>query len=576
MNYSVNYLYYLVFVFGVIFAYSVNRLVDLYSQLEGNFWWRLNHALDLLPQELLTHPGKFAFHPLPLWSATLSFIFLWLLYYYWQSSQQHSHHGREHGSAHWGSKRDIRPYINSNAEQNIILSESERLNFATVKNFNYQRNHNVLVIGGSGSGKTYSYLKPNLMQLHSSYVVTDPKGTIIGDTGYLFTKSGYQVKVFDTVNFARSLRYNPLAYLRDEADILKLTNVIILNTKGEGRVGDDFWLKAEQLWLSACIGYLYYQAPKKDCHLGSLLDLLSIAGASESDENYQSPLDLMFADLAAKQPDCFPVRQYQKYKLSAGTTAKSILISLAARLAVFDLDSVRNLLATDELGLDKLGDSKQVLFVIISDTDPTYHFLSAMLFYQAFDLLCSKADGLPGGHLKLPVRFLLDEFANLGVLPHFDKTISTMRSRGLSANIIVQSLSQLQALYPKQSEVIIDCCDSVVFLGGKSLKTTKDISTMIGRATIAHQSISQTQGQGGTFTKSEQIIARSLLDQSEIAALPREECLVLISGLPPFRSKKYNPAHHRRWKLLADSNGVPPFVFQTNGEGQFKKIKLMD
>lgn len=573
MNYSAPFYYYIVLFSSLLGAYIINHFVWLCLQLSGNWWQRLNLALDYLWSTIVSHPLSFYWHPLPLWSAALSFITIWLWYYYHLGSHKNYRLGMEYGSARWGGRRDITPFINRHPDLNIILTASEKLNFAQAKKFKYQRNHNVLVIGGSGSGKTYSHLKPNLAQLHSSYVITDPKGTILGDVGYMLNKHNYHIKVFDTVNFANSLHYNPMAYLRDEVDIFKLTNVILLNTKGEGRVGDDFWLKAEQLWLSACIGYLYYFGNNHDRHLGSLLDLLAISGASEQNENYQCPLDVLFTDLAKEHPDCFPVRQYQKFKLAAGATAKSILISLSARLAVFDLPPVRQLLGSDELALDELGQSKQALFVVLSDTDPTYHFLSAMLFYQAFDILTTQADKLPGGQLQIPVRFLLDEFANLGVLPHFDKTISTIRSRNISATVIVQSLAQLQAIYGKKSEVIVDCCDSVLFLGGKSVKTTRDLAQMIGRTTVTHQSISHNSGTASNYSCSEQIISRQLLDQSEIAALPRDECLLLISGLPPFRSKKYSPCRHPRYTDLADSGQVPKYVYQprANSHNQLDK-----
>jgi type IV secretion system protein VirD4 len=537
-----------------------NRFASLYLSAEGFFFARITSAWSGLVPAVVSAPLAFSLAT-PVILPTLSAFFgVWLGYLYFFACPKNTRRGEEHGSARWGRRSDIAPFINTaDPDQNIILSATESLSLAPTINFKYARNYNVLVIGGSGSGKTYSYLKPNLMQLAGSYVVTDPKGTLLPDVGQLFIEHGYQLKTFDTVNFARSLKYNPLAYVRSEKDILKLANVLVRNTKGEGRVGDDFWVKAEKLWLAAALGYLYYEAPPQDRTLPALLDLLDVAGASENNENYRCPLDLMFEDLARKNPNSFPVRQYHKFKLAAGTTAKSILISVAARLAPFDIAELRQLLSVDELELDTIGQKKTALFVIISDTDNTYSFLAAILFYQLFDLLTDQADARDNGRLAVPVRFMLDEFANLGVLPNFEKTISTLRSRDISATMLVQSLGQLTALYDKRSEIIIDCCDSVVFLGGKSVKTTKEIATMLGQSTLAHQTTSQSRGQTGNFSVNEQILARPLLQSSEIAQLSREQCLVLISGLPPFKSHKYDPRRHRRWHYLADSGQRQPY-----------------
>jgi type IV secretion system protein VirD4 len=542
---------------SLFLAYLAHRFVSLYLTLIGNNpLTKISLALnDFLPS-LTAAPLAFTFTTPALIAALVTLAIVWLIYFYHFFLPKNYLHGQEYGTARWGRPQDIAPFINTaHPDENIILSATERLSLSPAKHFKYSRNHNVLVIGGSGSGKTHSHLKPNLMQLSGSYVVTDPKGTVLSDVGYLFQTHGYRLQTFNTVDFSKSACYNPLAYVKSEKDILKLAHTLIINTKGEGKNGDDFWLKAEQLWLSAAIGYLFYHAPPSDRTLPSLIDLLEISNASGNDPHSQSPLDLMFADLATQDPDCFPVRQYKKFKLAAGDTLKSILISVAARLSPFDIAELRHLLQKDELHLDQLGTQKTALFVIMSDTDNTYSFINAILFYQLFDFLTDQADATPAGRLPVPVRFLLDEFANIGLLPNFEKTIATIRSRGMSASIILQSLAQLSALYQKKSEIIVDCCDTVLFLGGKSVKTTKDLAEMIGKTTINYQSSSRSHGseQNGSHSLNEQITARNLINPAEIAAMSRDECLVLISGLPPFKSKKYHPATHPRWSYLADA-----------------------
>jgi type IV secretion system protein VirD4 len=550
-------------------AYLAHRLATLYLLSSGNFFAKLQTAAAGFLPALQQQPLAFNLTAAALLPAGLVLIGVWLWYLYNFAFPKNYRPGSEHGSARWGQPKDIAPLINTtNPDQNIILSATEKISLTSKGDFKNERNHNVLVIGGSGSGKTDSHLKPNLMQLAGSYVVTDPKGTLLPDVGHLFSENGYQVKTFDTVNFARSHQYNPLAYLKSDKDILKLANVLVLNTKGEGRIGDDFWVKAEKLWLSAALGYLYYEVPPQDRTLAALLDLLDVASASEHSEDYRCPLDLMFENLQRKKPDSFPVRQYRKFKLAAGVTAKSILISVASRLSPFDIAELRTLLSRDELRLDFLGREKTALFIVLSDTDPTYSFLAALLLAQILDLLTDQADLNLTGKLDLPVHLMLDEFANLGILPNFEKTISTIRSRDISATMIIQSLGQLQAIYNRRSEIIMDCCDSVVFLGGRSVKTTKEIAEMAGQTTVDHQAISQSKGASGNFSTNDQILGRALINSAEIAQMKRDECLVLISGLPPFKSRKYNPAKHPRFHYLADSGKRPRYHWSSDATGE--------
>ncbi|MEG0570364.1 MAG: type IV secretory system conjugative DNA transfer family protein, partial [Oscillospiraceae bacterium] len=463
-------------------------------------------------------------------------------------------HGVEHGSAEWGTKKDIQPYIDKNENNNIILSATESLSMnSRMSDTEYDRNKNVLVIGGSGSGKTRFFVKPNLMQLHSSYVMTDPKGTLIVETGSMFAKANYEIRALNTINFKKSMHYNPLIYIKSEKDILKLVNVIIVNTKGEGdKSGEDFWVKAEKLFYQAIIGYLYYEAPESDRNIPTLIDMLEYCEVKEDDENYKNAIDILFEELEEKGPKNFAVKQYKKFKLAAGKTLKSILISCAARLAPFDIQEVRELMSYDELQLDEIGDRKTAFYVIMSDTDNTFSFLIAMMFYQMFNLLCDKADDEYGGRLPFHVRCMLDEFANIGKIPNFEKLISTIRSREISASIVLQSQSQIQSIYKDDAETIIDCCDTLLFLGGKSTKTNKSMSEMIGKTTIDNININESKGQTGSYSMNNQVLGRDLVDPSEVGRLKRSECLIMITGEKPFRSKKYNIKKHKNYQELSD------------------------
>lgn len=548
-------------IISLVIFYMCNRFSAVVENLQGNIVENINRAFEIFVPDIRSNPFYLGTSKASLTSGVGGFVLIWLIYLYHAFGSKKFMHGVEHGSAEWGTKKDIAPFINKDEpDQNIILSATEQLSMKKAKDFEYDRNKNVIIVGGSGSGKTFSQIKPNLMQLHSSYVITDPKGTILPDTGHLFIENGYECRWFNTINFKKSLHYNPLYYIRSEKDILKVVNVLIQNTKGEGnQAGEDFWVKAERLWYSAAIGYLFYEAPIEDRNIPTLIDMLEMSGAKEDDEDYQSPLDIMFEELEEKKPDCFPVKQYKKFKLAAGKTLKSILISCAARLSPFDIAELREITMYDELQLEEIGDRRTAFFVIMSDTDNTYSFIIAMMFYQMFNLLCDKADDKYGGKLPFHVRCILDEFSNIGKIPNFEKLISTIRSREISANIVLQSLSQLQSIYKDDAETIIDCCDTFVFLGGKSTKTTESISKMIGKTTIDNQNINESRGQSGSYSINNQVLGRDLIDPAEIGRLKRKECLVLISGTKPFRSQKYNTQNHKRFSYLADSGKKPSF-----------------
>ena len=432
---------------------------------------------------------------------TAAALLLKLLVYMNAKNRKKFRQGIEYGSARWGTSEDIKPYIDPVFQNNVILTQTERLTMdSRPKQPKYARNKNVMVIGGSGSGKTRFYVKPNLMQMHSSYCVTDPKGTILVECGKMLVRNGYAVKSLNTINFAKSLHYNPFAYIHSEKDILKLVNTIIVNTKGEGdKSGEDFWVKAEKLYYTALIGYIWYEAPENEKNFTTLLEMINASEAREDDETFKNPVDKMFDELEAEEPEHFAVKQYRKYKLAAGKTAKSILISCGARLAPFDIAELRELTSFDELELDTLGERKSALFVIISDTDDTFNFVAAIMYSQLFNLLCDKADNEYGGRLPIHVRCLLDEFANIGQIPKFDKLIATIRSRKISASIILQSQSQLKALYKDSADTIVGNCDATLFLGGKEKSTLKEISEILGKETIDLYNTSETRSNNNSY-----------------------------------------------------------------------------
>ena len=470
-------------------------------------------------------------------------------------------HGMEYGSARWGTAADIAPYMDKDFFQNIPMTMTERITMSSrPKQPKYARNKNILVIGGSGSGKTRFFCKPSLLQGHSSYVCTDPKGTLLPEIGTFLERQKYRIKCLNLINFKKSMRYNPLAYIRSEKDVLKLVNALIMNTRGEGdKAGEDFWVKAERLYYSALIGYIWYEAPEEEKNFITLLDLINASEAREDDEGYQSPVDLLFAQLEEKDPDHFAVKQYRKFKMAAGKTLKSILISCGARLAPFDIKELRDLMETDELELDTLGDSKSALFVILSDTDSTFNFVAALMYSQLFNLLCDKADDFYGGRLPVHVRLILDEFANIGQIPNFDKLIATIRSREISASIILQSQSQLKAIYKDNADTIVGNCDSTLFLGGKEKSTLKEISELLGKETIDSYNQSENRGSQISHGLSYQKLGKELMTQDELAVMDGGKCIFMLRGVRPFLSDKYDLTRHPNYKYTADAD--PKNVF---------------
>lgn len=462
--------------------------------------------------------------------------------------------GKEYGSARWGNPNDIEPYIDPKFENNVLITNTERITMNNrPKNPKYARSKNVIVIGGTGSGKTRFYVKPNLMQMHSSYVITDPKGTLINECGKMLYDNGYEIKVLNTINFKKSMKYNPFAYIKSEKDILKLVQTIIANTKGEGeKAGEDFWVKAEKLYYTALIAYIYYEAPVEEQNFTTLLDMIDASEVREEDETYMNPVDRLLEALEKKDPNHFAVRQYKKYKLAAGKTAKSILISCGSRLAPFDIKELRDLMSEDELELDKTGDRKTALFVIISDTDDTFNFVVSIMYSQLFNLLCEKADDVYGGRLPVHVRCILDEFANIGLIPKFEKLIATIRSREISASIILQAQSQLKAIYKDNADTIVGNCDSTLFLGGKDKTTLKELSESLGPETIDMITQSETRSNQKSYGLNYQKLGKNLMGQDEILVMDGGKCIYQLRGVRPFYSDKFDITKHKNYKLLED------------------------
>ena len=497
-----------------------------------------------------------SFHPADLLIGIAGAVIVRLIIYVKGKNAKKYRKGMEYGSARWGTAEDIKPYTDPVFENNIPLTQTERLTMnSRPKQPKYARNKNILVIGGSGSGKTRFFVKPSLMQMHSSYVVTDPKGTVLIECGKLLQRGGYRIKVLNTINFKKSMKYNPFAYLRSEKDILKLVNTIIANTKGDGeKSGEDFWVKAEKLYYTALIGYIWYEAPDEEKNFTTLLEMINASEAREDDEDFQNPVDLMFERLEEKDPEHFAVKQYKKYKLAAGKTAKSILISCGARLAPFDIKELRELMETDEMELDTIGDRKTALFVIISDTDDTFNFVVSILYTQLFNLLCDKADDEYGGRLPVHVRCLLDEFANIGQIPKFEKLIATIRSREISASIILQSQSQLKAIYKDNADTIVGNCDTTLFLGGKEKTTLKEISEILGKETIDSFNTSETRGRELSHGLNYQKLGKQLMTEDEIAVMDGGKCILQLRGVRPFFSDKFDITKHPKYKYLSDAD----------------------
>ncbi len=497
-----------------------------------------------------------SFSPVDMLIGIAGAILIRLIVYTKGKNEKKYRKGVEYGSARWGNAEDIKPYIDPVFANNVLLTQTERLMMSSrPKQPKYARNKNILVIGGSGSGKTRFFVKPNLMQMHSSYVVTDPKGTVLVECGKLLQRGGYRIKVLNTINFKKSMRYNPFAYLRSEKDILKLVNTIIANTKGDGeKSGEDFWVKSERLFYCALIGYIWYEAPEAEKNFTTLLEMINASEAREDDPEFQSPVDLMFERLEEKDPEHFAVRQYKKFLLSAGKTRSSILISCGARLAPFDIRELRELMETDEMELDTIGDRKTALFVIISDTDDTFNFVVSILYTQLFNLLCDKADDVYGGRLPVHVRCLLDEFANIGQIPKFEKLIATIRSREISASIILQSQSQLKAIYKDNADTIVGNCDTTLFLGGKEKTTLKEMSELLGKETIDSLNTSETRSNQKSYGLNYQKLGKELMTQDEIAVMDGGKCILQLRGVRPFFSDKFDITKHPNYRYLSDAD----------------------
>ena len=523
--------------------------------------WRLAEGKELgdkIMSMMGTVPLAFAnplpcLHPLDILVGLCCGAGLRLAVYLRGKNAKKYRHGMEYGSARWGTPKDIEPFMAPKFSDNIILTKTERLMMSNrppdPKN---ARNKNVLVVGGSGSGKTRFWLKPNLLQCHSSYVVTDPKGTIVLECGNVMLKNGYKVKILNTINFKKSMHYNPFAYVHSEKDILKLVTTLMTNTKGEGSGGDPFWEKSERLLLTALIAYLHYEAPVEEQNFATLLEMLNTMQVLEDDEEYQNPVDLLFEGLGKKKPNSFAVRQYKLYKLAAGKTAKSILISCGARLAPFDIQELRDLTMYDELQLDTLGDKKTALFLIMSDTDSTFNFLISMVYTQLFNLLCDKADDVYGGKLPIHVRCLIDECANIGQIPNLEKLVATIRSREISACLVLQAKSQLKAIYKDNADTIIGNMDSQIFLGGSEPTTLKDLSEMLGKETIDAFNTSDTRGNSPSYGTTFQKMGHELLSRDELAVLDGGKCILQLRGVRPFLSDKYDLTQHPNYRLTSD------------------------
>ena len=543
--------------------------------------FRLAQGIDLSAKLLHIGQGFTAafssaapsFHPVDLLIGIAGAVIIRLVVYSKQKNAKKYRKGMEYGTARWGTPADIKPFIDPVFENNVLLTQTERLMMSNrPKDPKNARNKNILLIGGSGSGKTRFFAKPNIMQLHSSYVITDPKGSLISEVGQLLQRAKYRIKVLNTINFSKSMHYNPFAYLRSEKDILKLVNTIIVNTKGEGaQSAEDFWVKSERLFYSALIGYIFYEAPEEEKNFTTMLDMINASEAKEDDSEFQSPVDLMFARLEEKDPEHFAVRQYKKFLLSAGKTRASILVSCGARLAPFDIRELRELMEYDEMELDTLGDRKTALFLIMSDTDSTFNFVIAILQSQLFNLLCDKADDVYGGRLPVHVRCILDEFANIGQIPQFDKLIATIRSREISASIILKSQSQLKAIYRDNADTIVGNCDTMLFLGGKEKTTLKEISEILGKETIDSFNTSENRGKEISHGLNYQKLGKELMTQDEIATMDGGMCILQVRGIRPFFSKKYDITKHPNYKYLSDADKKNAFDVERYIRAQRKK-----
>ena len=537
-------------------------LIALFATKLGQAW-RLAPGMDFSGKALHLMEGFAAafqsalpsFHPIDLCVGVAAALLIRLIVYVKGKNAKKFRKNLEYGSARWGKPEDIAPYVDPKFENNVILTRTERLMMSNrPKDPKTARNKNVLVVGGSGSGKTRFFIKPNLMQLHSSYVVTDPKGSIAVECGRLMLRNGYKVKIFNSINFKKSHHYNPFAYIHSEKDILKLVTTLIANTKGDGKSGDDFWQKAETLLYTALIGYIHYEAPEEEQNFATLIEFINAMEVREDDETFENNVDLAFKELASREPNHFAVRQYKKYKLAAGKTAKSINISCGARLAPFDIQELREITMYDELELDTLGDRKTALFLIMSDTDSTFNFLISMIYSQLFNLLCEKADDVYGGRLPVHVRCLIDECANIGQIPNLEKLMATIRSREISACLVLQAQSQLKALYKDNADTIIGNCDSSIFLGGKEPGTLKELNQALGKETIDTFNTGESRGREVSHSLNYQKLGKDLATIDELAVLDGGKCILQLRGVRPFLSDKYDITKHPNYKYLSDAN----------------------
>ena len=536
----------------LMFAYPFNKLAQAFRLSPGTDFSSKLLSIGEGVTAAFASPGM-SFAPVDLLIGIAGAVILRLAVYMKGKNAKKYRHNEEYGSARWGTSKDIEPFMAPKFEDNIILTKTERLMMSNrPKNPANARNKNVLIIGGSGSGKTRFWLKPNLLQMHSSYVVTDPKGSIVIECGNALLKNNYRIKIFNTINFKKSMHYNPFAYIHSEKDILKLVTTLIANTKGDGKAGDEFWTKAETLLYCALIGYIHYEAPVEEQNFSTLIEFLNAMEVREDDEEFQNPVDMMFEALEKKKPNHFAVRQYKKYKLAAGKTAKSILISCGARLAPFDIQEVRDVTAYDELELDTIGDKKTALFLIMSDTDATFNFLISMIYTQLFNLLCEKADDVYGGRLPVHVRCLIDEAANIGQIPNLEKLVATIRSREISACLVLQAQSQLKAIYKDNADTIIGNMDSRIFLGGSEPTTLKELNQALGKETIDTYNTSNTRGNSPSYGMNYQKLGKDLATVDELSVLDGGKCILQLRGVRPFKSDKYDLTQHPNYKLTSD------------------------
>lgn len=552
-------------ILSIVAFFIFNKAAETYQSLEGNIVENLNYLIkNLVPSNFHLATDKTS-----LISGIVGLVLVWLIYLYNFFGQKKYMPGIEYGSAEWGTPKDIDKYMDKkNFDKNMLFTQTERMSLDTRQTL---RNNNVLIVGGSGSGKTRFYVKPNLMQMHSSYVITDPKGSIIKECGKMLAEAGYTIKILNLINMEQSDHYNPFSYIKEEKDILKLINNLITNTNPlNSNSNGDFWEKSERALLQALFGYVFFEAPQEERNIGTVMEMLRLAEVREDDEEFQSPLDIMFEDLKEENPDHFACKQYDLYKLAAGKTAKSILVSVGVRLSPFHIQKLSSLMSEDTLDLDMIGSEKTALFIIIPDSDRTFNFVAAIMYQQLFDVLFYKADNEYGGRLPFHVRFLLDEFANIGQIPDFQTYIATMRSREISVNVVLQNVAQLKTIYKDSWETITGNCDTLLFLGGKEQSTLEYISKMIGKTTVDNTNINISKGQSQSYSLNNQILGRELITAAEVGLLDGEQCILSVRGVKPFKSEKFDITKHKEYGKLSDSSSKNVFNFEEKDELEHK------